>query len=526
MDIIMDKNKVLSLKYKTDAIIPREELILAHNELCKYAKNKSFFRLDQFHIQIGVCVDGDFTYQNQRRSYFSDCFFNKTNLAHSGMTGSFFLRTQFENCDLTSTVLDSCNFTECTFRASRQNNTLLGTNFNNAVFVNCTFENMIFDSCMASNALFEGTLFLNCTFLGVLWEYSTFKNVSFKNGSFKGLNFEMCVFENIHMYNIRLPFPTIPYIINGVNYVCNTKDHLTISSAAHESGAMSKEDYKRLLPVLKTFYTGTQNYYPLANIYIGEGDYDNAYRAIINAFKMAIKLHSFRNLKSYCLLLRTIEGLDQHHFNYVYEVIQKEISIQTFRPTDYYILSQYLSEVRNLLVCGNSGTVVGITIKTEIDENDFTRLGIVISIISNLIDYRITKANNFIEIRHYSPYEIFCQITSNPETIFYIIGLVYSGLLGVDTLIKKFREYNTKNLTDKQVKAQTRLFNAQAEQIELDNQIKKNEMNIDNQNRKIQDAQNEIRKNHIIINSISHTIINGDIIECDAIFQNHSEIRK
>lgn len=518
----MDIDLSLLTAKESNKVIPKEELLKAQEELCKHARNKSFFRINQFYIQIGVTIGNDFSYQNQRRSYFSECRFFEANFTSTGMTGSFFLRSQFEKCVFKNTVLDSCNFTDCTFIDIKEL-TIPNANFNNAVFVGCKFENIIFDSCMASNSLFEGTIFVNCTFLGTLWEYSTFKNVIFDSCILKGLNFEMCIFENIHLYNIRFPFPTIPYIINGIKYILSTDDNFVISSFYNEDGKMSKEEYISLLPALKTFYTGTQNYYPLANIYVGEQDYDNAFIAIINAVKMAIRMHSFRSLKTYCLLLKTVDKFDQHYFNYVYEVIQKEIESQIFTPNDYYVLGQYLTEVRNLLICGNNGTMVGITIKTNIKDNEFSKLGVIISIISNFIDYSSTKANNFIEIRHFSPYELFCQVISDPKTVFCIIGMIYSGLLGIDTLIKKYRENYTISLTNQHIAAETRLFNAQAEQIELQNQTKKLQADISKQEEKIDTAQKTLKQNNIIISSINHTIINGNIIECDPIFQNHTE---
>lgn len=78
---------------------------------------------------------------------------------------------------------------------------------------------------------------------------------------------------------------------------------------------------------------------------------------------MAIQLRSFKSLRSFCLLLKTIPVLEPIHYNFAYECIQNEIGHQFFSSTDYYILSRYLGEVRQLLVSGRNGTVVGITIK-------------------------------------------------------------------------------------------------------------------------------------------------------------------
>ena len=191
--------------------------------------------------------------------------------------------------------------------------------------------------------------------------------------------------------------------------------------------------------------------------------------------------------------------------------------------------------------------MVGITIKTNIESNECDKLGILISVINSIIDYSSTNANNYIELRHYSPYEIFCQITANPECIFYIIGIIYSGLLGVDTLYKKYKEETKaeqeevmkagglaiigterhesrriKNeIDEKKSLAQIELIKAQTEQIKIDNLLKKEQIEKQS-SEKIKHSQQIIQANQITINSISHNITAGSILNCDPIFQSYS----
>lgn len=518
----MIKENQVSIEYiKEDIDIPYEEMVIAQAELRKYAKNKDFFRIDQYKINVGIQISKDYSNLNQRRSFYSECMFSKSNFTNTGFTGSIFSNCSFKDNVLKRTVFDSCNFRQCNFiRSTNGNNVLEGTNFSNAVFVKCTFEGVVLDAGQASNALFENVNFKNCVFLGMLWEGSTFEDVYFDNCQLKGLNFEQSIFENIHMNNIRLLFPTIPFIINGIKYLMGTDDNVYISSADSPNGRMDKSEYLKLLPTLEKFYYGTKNYFPLANIYIAQEKYQNAYNAIIHGLRLAIQLRFFKSLRSFCLLLKTIPVLEPKHYNYAYECIQNEIGNQFFSSTDFYILSQYLGEVRQLLMNGRSGTVVGITIKTGINSDDYDKLGILISVLNSIIDYSSTKANNYIEIRHFSPYDIFCQITANSECIFSIIGIMYSALLGIDTLYKKHKENVEKTIEEKQALAQTELIKAQTEQIKLDNLLKKQQLEKDNE--KIIQAQETICANQIIINNISHNITDGSILNCEPIFQSYS----
>ena len=165
--------------------------------------------------------------------------------------------------------------------------------------------------------------------------------------------------------------------------------------------------------------------------------------------------------------------------------------------------------------------MVGITIKTNIESNECDKLGILISVINSIIDYSSTNANNYIELRHYSPYEIFCQITANPECIFYIRGIIYSGLLGVDTLYKKYKENIKNEIDEKKSLAQIELIKAQTEQIKIDNLLKKEQIEKQS-SEKIKHSQQIIQANQITINSISHNITAGSILNCDPIFQSYS----
>ena len=503
--------------------VSKTELYAAQCKLDSYSKNKNFFRLDQFRVENGIKIDAKWQHTNQRRSYFSDCTIANVNFTNTGFTGSIFYNCIFNYGMLQNTIFNSCNFTKCNFFNDDGKLKTIGTNFNNAVFVECNFDGLILDSCMASDALFENVTFRNCTFLGMLWEFSEFRNVTFDNCVLKGLNFEMCLYENMHMNNIRLLFPTIPYIINGIKYLKETADDVTISSAQSLNGKMTKEEYISLIPTLELFYRGTKNYFPLANILISENKFDEAYSAIISGIKVAISLRAFKSLKSYCKLLNTIKGLSPKHYENIYEVIQTEIEAQFFTNADFYVLGHYLGEVRSLLINGNGGVCAGLTIKTAINDNEYEKLGILISVLNSIIDSNATQANNYLEIRHNSPYTIFCQVISSPDTVISIIAMVYAGLLGVDTLYKKYKENKNNHLKEEQTKVQIELIKAQTKQIELDNRIKLNEFEA--QQKKIDKAQEKLSNTYITINSISHNITSKDIINCDTIFYSHSEKR-
>lgn len=398
-----------------------------------------------------------------------------------------------------------------------------GCSFRQSIFVNCTFTNVSFDSCFMPEAIFEGVQFIDCKFTSVQWEEAVFRHTTFENCMFKGLNFEFCQWVESHFLDVRLPLPTIPYIINGVSYIKQTADHFSISSARHPNGIMTKEEYLTLLPDLENFYRGTQNYFPLANILIALEKHDEAYTAILHGIKTAIRLHSYRTIKNFCVLMNTMSNLSQSHYTQTYKILQQEIESLSMNPVEYYTVVQYLGEARRLLIEKQSGTSVEITIKTQIPASDYQCLGYLLKTLDDLTeDY---EENFRFEVRHFSPFEIFAQITSTPQNVISIIGITYSVFLGLDKLYDKVQKYRLNRLTAKQQIAQTQLLEAQKKNMEVDTQLKELQLAQQQEQEKILHARRFLEEKGVIIASVSHNIVSNEILNLDTMLQSHSEHR-
>lgn len=109
----MIKGNQVNIKYiGEDTDVPYEEMVAAQAELKKYAKNKDFFRIDQYKINVGVQISKDYSNLNQRRSFYSECMFTKSNFTNTGFTGSIFSNCDFKDNVLKRTVFDSCNVSD------------------------------------------------------------------------------------------------------------------------------------------------------------------------------------------------------------------------------------------------------------------------------------------------------------------------------------------------------------------------------------------------------------------------------
>ncbi len=101
-------NEILLQNVINDTTISQEDVIKAQIELKKHVKNKDFYRIDQYKINFGTQISKNYSNLNQRRSFYSDCYFTKSNFTNTGFTGSIFSNCNFTNNLLKRTVFDSC----------------------------------------------------------------------------------------------------------------------------------------------------------------------------------------------------------------------------------------------------------------------------------------------------------------------------------------------------------------------------------------------------------------------------------
>lgn len=383
----------------------------AQEHLMKNMKQKSFYREKQFVFYENKTISSDFSDQNLRRSYYINSEIREANLTNVGFSGSIFISTNFYDCVINNTKLDFCELDNCNF-VNTIGNKLLYLNFIESVICNSQFINLDISAANFTNAIFENVLFKDCTWKSLCLEGTVFKNTIFENVDFQKLNFEFSFFDNIKMSNVRLPFPTIPYIFNGLKYLMNTQDSIKISSAASESGSISVEEYLGNLNDLVIFYTKTQNYFPLANILIAQAKYDQAYAAILSGINFSMMyIRNFRLVYYYTKLLQITEKFTLEQRANIYNLIIKNSNQNNWRPLDYYNFNHYIDKIRNTLLNELQNDFLAITLTTNILCNEYSKISCLYQVLENVVnliekEYK-NKIIHYIEIRHNSPHEFF-----------------------------------------------------------------------------------------------------------------------
>lgn len=489
----------------------------AQENLMKNMKQKSFYREKQFVVYENETISSNFAGENLRRSYYMNSEFNKADLTNVGFSGSVFLSTDFYDCIINNTKLDFCEFDDCEFNHSLKTE-LPHLNLNESIVCNGRFLNLNLHAANFTNSIFENVLFKDCNWKSSCLEGTVFKNSTLDNVTLQNLNFEFSYFDNIKMNNIRLPFPTIPYIFNGLSYLMNTSDSIKISSNASENGSISIDEYLNYLDDLIVFYTKTQNYFPLANIFIAQEKYEQAYVAILSGIKFSMMhIRNFRLVYYYSKLLQITPNFTATQKAHAYNIIINFSGLMNWRPIDCYNFNHYIDKIRNTLLNEKNGDFITVTLNTNILCTEYEKLSCLYEIIDNIFQLVKNEKNKkityYTEIRHNSPYEIFIKVYSDPALLSLLLDAISLVCLGIGKLISLRKEKKSERMEEEKISIlrnmeedlkseQLNCLKLQNEQLILQNTILR---------QRLDNLSSNIRKNNIVINNINYYMSNTNM---------------
>lgn len=489
----------------------------AQENLMRNMRQKSFYREKQFVIYENETISSNFTGNNLRRSYYKNSEIRDADLTNTGFSGSAFVSTNFYDCTINNTKLDFCELDNCTFSNSKDFK-LLHLNLNESVVCNSQFTNLNMHAANFTNAIFDNVVFKDCIWESLCLEGTIFRNTVLDNVKFKKLNFEFSFFEKIKMKNIRLPFPTIPYIFNGIKYLMETQDSVEISSAASKSGAISAKEYLNYMDDLVSFYLKTENYFPLANIFIAQDKFDHAYAAILAGIKFSmLRIRNFRLVYYYCKLLQITEQFTSIHRTKAYDAILQHANAGVWRSLDVYNFSRYLDRIRNTLLNESQNNYIVITFSTNILCTEYEKIACMFQIIEDmfrLVEKEIKrKITHYVEIRHNSPYEFFLKAISEPEFLALLLEAVNLVFMGIGKLINLHKEKQDTKIEEKKISIlEDMVENLKSEQLEY---YKKQTEYLSIENAKLKqqldDLSANLSKNDIIINNMNYHISNFNL---------------
>lgn len=444
---------------------------LSIERLSEHAKNKNKFRANPILTSVGGIDSGDYTGKSIRRSQISRKKFYSTKFINSTAAGSTFTCCKFNNCEIKNANFQECTFWQNKFINHIKENAISHTNFNRSLFSNnFSINNVFFEHTIFRQTAFIDGKLKNTTFYSSTLEDTVFSNVIMEKVKFNDLNIDYSIFENVTMDNVILPFSQICFTFGLLPYLLSTKDNVYITSAQNNKGVIRPNDFFTLLPDFEIYYLKTNNFFPLANIYLALEKYDKAQNAILNGILLATTVPDFRQIKYLCKLIYTYSVFDFHLRKKIYDYINSHIVFCDMNPSLLYSYNTYKNEISNFLLNNNRTEIITseIDIITDVYPEDAIKLGKLLSIIEQIIETgKSEKGEHSILCRHNSAEEIVVIIQEIYESLQVVLPAIYSILLGFLVLEEKW-ENRKKNKLDQQNASELKEIEAERTRIALE----------------------------------------------------------
>jgi len=480
----------------------------AIKELSSHMQNKSYFLHSRQIEYSGVTINGNYSTKNLNQSIFYNCIFENCNLQETGFSRSTFKKAVFKECLLNSAVFHNCYFYDCTFENIES---FIGARFGKSLLINTTFSNCIINSASFDDAYFENCVIENSMLKSLSLDNCTLKSTYFDNVKFRNMNLDFSIFMNIRFNKTKIPFPTIPYIIGGLDYLMNTNDDVMITSQINKIEGITKNNYLSQLNNFEIFFATSKNYYPLVNIYASKKSNNKACSAIVNGIHHSLLNKEFNMIKNYALQVKYYNLFSINERKKIVDLLLKAMHMIKTEPLELEILNTSIMQTRNILLNTGYDCNLQLTIKTKV--NDRIKLGLLISSIEKLVNAFDNNNNFSIEIRHNSPYDLFLNLFNEPAKVACILGLIYYAYRGSKSIISDLYEImSSKSTRLKDAIEREMLKNElkyQQESKELDIALKRLELQ---KAQKIADNINrEMKENEVLTSAISYTIINAPV---------------
>lgn len=353
--------------------------------------------------------------------------FLECNFDEASVTGSIFRHCKFVNCSLYQADFEFCEFYGCTF----ESNTPIISSFNESSFVETEFLQVHFHSCTFTGVFFQACLFNNVRITVSTMENSLFRQCNFYNMDLRLLNMDYIELDHPHMENVILPLDQIPFIFGALQYLKNTEDSVKISKG--ESGSMTPATFfKRIIPLLCTHFSKSEQFFPLANIYYSLDENEKGYKAVTDGLISFISLRDFRMLKHFCKLIAYTgvfrpSALHDLYHNYICRLYPQNdagLNIPNY--------ARHIVEIKALLFSSAQKASFRLTVGTNIRLSENWKLGKALESLFSLARCRGSFSDNDIEIklRQNSPLQITVQLSGNEDQLIDLLA-AYLSLIGI-----------------------------------------------------------------------------------------------
>lgn len=370
----------------------------------------------------GAIFNGKYTLARVSHSYFSNCTFQDAFLNRVAGPGSIFSHINFKNTDLSRSDFQNCTLTFCTFE---------NCNLKSCNMSNCYISDTEWMDCDLQGFNLSGSYLKNCSIVhnetnpGNLGD-CYFDNVYFKGHRLTNMNFEFSHFNAVTMEDVVLPFSQMPYIFGGLKYLLNTSDDIRISSHINETNSISIEEYVEVLHDMIIFYSYKKEYFPLANILLALQYEEEAWHTVFEGIVSASNQRDFRMCKYFCELITSEGDITNKQMQSLYQALIKNAPIQTLSDAQYYEYSQYIPEIRALLLDNPNKQPHGtLMLTTNLTVSESEKISTLLFCLDTFVHLECCPLERpSIEITHNSPLAAIIHLCGNPTIILAVIFFI------------------------------------------------------------------------------------------------------
>lgn len=398
------------------------------------------FATEQFQA-VGVPVTTNFTDLRIRNGKYVSCIFKGNSFMNTGASGTKFTNSELISCNITGANMQFCDFSESVIRDNTPETCVIAnTNFNQSSFFNANLKTVFVENSSISQSQFLGTTIYDSRFSHATLQDNIFRNSKIMNTTFIGCNMEYSEFTNVRFVDSILPFHQIPYIFGGFQSLKENINSVTMSSSMQPTSRVTVKQYFDLLPTFIQYYSGQNEYFPLANISLFLGNRNAAIHYIHDGLKEYIRTNDFRNLKALCKLISRHGKFNQHELSKFYFDILNYYKSVSLNPADQYQFGIHIDEIKRVLFGARyeEKSQIELILKTDIESTDINRLTVLLSIIEDCVRYNGISDDDYeLELRHNSkPYSLWLLASSvDPNMLAMLIGMISSVVSGNTDLL-------------------------------------------------------------------------------------------
>lgn len=413
-------------------------------------------------------------YSNGRIShnYFDGCKFEGANLHRVSGAGSIFSTVKFSDVVISRSNFQSSTFESCEFDRCQ----LDGSNFSENYFANT-----VWTDCSAEAFNMSGAYFKDCRFIrtrpGNLAE-ACLDNVYFEDIRLANMNVEFADFKAVHTNRVVLPFSQMPYVFNGLQYLTHTSDDVSISSHITDKGRIPIEEYVNVLKDMEIFYSYREEYFPLSNILLAFGQYEEAVSAILQGAASAAIQGDFRMCKYYCKLLTDDKYFNAKTLEEFYSRLCKVVQMHAFSDAEYFQYTKYFPDIRRMLVENPRGYPRAVLIlKSEIEISNADQITFMLTTLDELIHMDgLMLHKPDIRLMHNSPVTFIVDLCGNSMNILVAASVILSVFAGVcktfgetANLVLKVQEIGEKRRAAELHQLEKQKLSKEIEKLKLEN---------------------------------------------------------